>query len=209
MIIIGLRFKYLNDGHKIIYIGYENNKRIEYCNEDNTIEFSNFGYTWISKHEINVDINNPDITKLSLSNFRKTCRHKNKKPVWILRGNYTHLLDHLHQDNLKGQLLFDNIPSDNNNEYITITVASSKTSMLNHQTNNYVFIGGSNLGKTYISQHISGLSVFETDNANDIDNSNWHGHDHDHDIIVLGNKYDANEFNTELNNRIIVRFEKH
>ena len=80
--------------------------------------------------------------------------------------------------------------------YISVNMGLFKeTKRIKHKRPVWVFIGKSNVGKSFIGSHLRGLSVYETDSSDTLPEAI------EADVVILGNKY---RFTTqEIDERII------
>jgi hypothetical protein len=250
--IIGFRIKYYfnnlnNHSTKYIFcIRNSQNKSFEIHGSNDILEIHEVsffqGFTWIPKKRILI----PEITNLlEVSNdvfsfdlingikvntdlFRKSLRHKEKRPVWLLLGENKYIYQltknmimSIYNTNLS-ETLSSEIISDiiiigeqkyfsideillnckGDNEYIFVNFTMYKNNDSNE--NIFLFTGPSNMGKSYLS-HYTEFSVYETDSSSFLPSII------DDRIVSIGKKYnfDINELISKfvyVNNYIIVDF---
>jgi hypothetical protein len=195
-----------------------------------------------SHDSLNMDIN--DFIKscydliLNHNLFKKTLRHKDKRPVWFFGGsskngkkyitsrlNLSKFLLNKHNflpdliecdvivlgENNKYQLEDIKKRCIGENEYIYINIEEKVSSyarlLFSRCKYIYIFIGESNIGKTYISQHIENVDIYETDSSSILPTKLTQN------IIILGQRYifDIDDIISKYNKNcvfIYVEFQK-
>lgn len=211
----------------------KDNYRKQIIFDKNTIQIKNVeyfnGYTMIPTNFIEL----PDIEEnenfnkqitfiqnllnqllLNLHFFKKTIRHKDKRPVWFFQGSSKQAKKFISSNTNISKFLLNKhkflpdliecdiiVLSENNsynfediksrcigdNEYILVNfeekITSTNTFTFSKHKFVYLFIGDSNIGKSYIAHSIKNVDIYETDSSINLPNVLTET------IIVIGNKY--------------------
>lgn len=251
--VLGLRYEYDSLFDKIIISARDDNNipiEISLCEKLLTLEVkmnAKNGHTWVPKENIRIPVfshcdeiiqNNvffyekDKLLKINLDLFKKTIRHKSKRPVWIIESSEmtfsvknlnVYSLENLSADDLESKILQNFIlasdvseeninkiksqcANDNNNEYIKISFDGHNGCHNSKHIIKWIFSGNSNIGKSYVS-HKLGLKIYETDCSDKLDDNI-----ENYDVIVVGNKYncDIQQIIDKLNryHTVITKFEK-